>query len=69
MTAYLHRICTGDPVVITALDDFYAFVDGWCGRVVDWEAGYAKVVCPRPDGVMVLFVPPEQLALNLKGTS
>lgn len=61
------RIRTGDQVIITAHDDFYAFVDGWIGRVTGWQAGHAEVKCQQPDGEKVLYVPPEQLALNIGG--
>lgn len=61
------RIRTGDPVMITAHDDFFSFVDGWCGRVEGWNNGLAVVHCQRPDGLKIFFVPPEQLAINISG--
>lgn len=61
------RIRSGDPVTIRAKDDFFAFVDGWQGRVVGWNNGAAVVDCRRPDGLKTFFVPPDQLELNLVG--
>lgn len=65
----MHRIQTGDKVMITARDEFYSFVDGWCGVVAGWQAGCAEVHCSRPDGIKVLLVPAEQLILNIAGAA
>lgn len=59
------RICTGDHVVIVSAGEFYAFVDGWQGRVVGWQGGHAEILCRRPDGDKTLWVPPDQLALTV----
>lgn len=59
------RICTGDRVLIAARDDFYAFVDGWYGRVESFTGGHAVVVCDRADGEKRFLVPPDQLVLAL----
>ncbi len=49
-------------VIIRARDDFYAFVDGWPGKVHGYTPeGYVDVRCERPDGVKTLFVPEDQL--------
>lgn len=62
------RIRTGDPVFIRANDDFFAFVDGWQGRVRGWSnGGAAEVECQRPDGIKIFYVPPDQLELNIAG--
>ncbi|WP_250479130.1 MULTISPECIES: hypothetical protein [unclassified Caballeronia] len=37
----------GDRVMVTAKDDFYAYIDGWRGRVGSFEgmpAGYVRVM-------------------------
>lgn len=54
-----------DCVEIVAKDDFYAFVDGWRGVIVGWQSGCAEVLCLRPDGPKTLFVPEDQLIINL----
>lgn len=55
----------GAPVVICAADDFYAYIDGWTGSVIDYVNGYAKVLCTNKDGQLVEFlVPPDQLRDN-----
>lgn len=68
MDAY-SRIRIGDPVCIRADDDFFAFVDGWKGRVTAWNNGLAEVKCQRPDGEKILYVPPGQLDLSITGAS
>lgn len=65
----ISRIRIGDSVIITAKDDFYAFVDGWCGRVMAFQSGCAVVVCQRPEGEKTFWVPPDQLALNVGGVA
>ena len=54
----------GDSVLIAAKDEFYAFVDGWPGRVAGLNNGLVVVECDTPEGVKTFFVPPDQLALN-----
>jgi hypothetical protein len=57
------EIKVGQPVTITAKDDFYAFVDGWRGSVAGWKAGHVMVhVVDIEDGAKKEFlVPPDQL--------
>jgi len=64
MKPSLTRIQTGDRVIITARDEFYAFVDGWQGRVTGWNSGHAEVTCQRADGEKILLVPAEQLVIS-----
>lgn len=40
---------------------FWAFVDGWCGRVEGMNTGRVVVVCQRDDGPKTLFVEPDNL--------
>lgn len=56
-------VATGKRVIVTAADDFYAFIDGWEGRIEFpcWRAGYVIVLCDRPDGSKEFLVPVEQL--------
>lgn len=61
----LHEVRNGDRVIITAKDDFFAFVDGWTGRVVGLNNGLVTVECPRVDGTKTLFVPADQLMLSV----
>lgn len=55
----------GDKVIVTAKNEFYAYVDGWRGVVRGFNNGYAKVICQRDDGEKTLFVPLEELALTV----
>ena len=60
------RISTGDPVIVTAMDEAWSFVDGWKGRVIGWHQGHAVVKCFNPDGQEItLYVPPEQLTVSI----
>jgi hypothetical protein len=57
-------------VIVTAHDDEYGFVDGWRGRVIGWDQGYAIVKSKNPDDQEVtLYVPPQQLTLNVGGSA
>lgn len=69
----LADIRSGDRVMIVARDAFYAYVDGWRGRVIGFDQGCAVAVGPgmlekgvqgtsdnAPD--LTLYVPPDQLA-------
>lgn len=52
----------GDKVTVCAADDFFAYVDGWTGRLDGYSIeGYAIVKFQRPDGTKTLFVPDAQL--------
>jgi len=51
----------GDLVLITAKDDFFAFVDGWPGRVSGFNNGLVEVKCQREDGEKTFYVPADQL--------
>lgn len=61
----LHDIRPGDSVVITAADDFFAFVDGWRGRVSGFNNGLVVVECQNEGMVKTFFVPPDQLRLTV----
>jgi hypothetical protein len=54
-------IVIGSSVTIAAADDFFAFIDGWEGRVTGFNNGLAEVVCFREDGQKTFYVPPDQL--------
>ncbi|PMS38859.1 hypothetical protein C0Z20_00945 [Trinickia symbiotica] len=69
---------TGDRVVIEASEEFYAYVDGWQGRIAvlgpkapnachsQVPAGYALVECERgEDTPAQLLVPFDQLRLSV----
>lgn len=60
-----HEVRQGDTVVIAASGEFFAYVDGWRGRVAGWNNGLVVVECVREDGQKTLFVPPDQLALSI----
>jgi hypothetical protein len=74
MVALLSRFRRGDAVRIDAREEFYAYVDGWRGRVVavgpcapnavhsQVPEGYCAVEC---EGGKVLLVPHDQLAFDL----
>ena len=55
----------GDPVQITPkgkdAQKFWAFVDGWTGKVGGINNGAVEVVCQRDDGTKTFFVQPENL--------
>lgn len=70
VTAAFSRIRVGDRVVITAKDEFFAFVDGWKGTVSGWNGGLAVVDVvdaeAQAGGFKKQFlVPPDQLALSV----
>lgn len=55
---------SGAAVIVRAADDFYKFVDGWRGVVMDRpaEAGAVWITALNPDDQPVeLLVPPDQL--------
>jgi hypothetical protein len=56
-------VSTGKKVIVAAADDFYAFIDGWHGKIrfPCWRAGYVIVVCDRSDGLKEFLIPVEQL--------
>lgn len=55
----------GDRVIVTARDDFYAFIDGWVGRVSGETAGHVQIEV-HDDGITKVFlVPPDQLRLTV----
>ncbi|SAK68202.1 hypothetical protein AWB76_04068 [Caballeronia temeraria] len=50
----------GERVMVTAKDDFYAYIDGWRGRVGSFEGipgGHVRVEVPD-EGVTKLFIVP-----------
>lgn len=54
----------GVAVTVRAVDDFYKFVDGWQGQVMDrpGQAGAVWILALNPDNQPVeLLVPPDQL--------
>lgn len=52
----------GSPIVICAAGDFYAFVDGWRGRVIGFQGGLVTVLVKNPDGQEVtIFIPKDEL--------
>ena len=61
----LEEVRVGDPVLICAKDEFFAFVDGWRGRVAGFNNGLVEVRCQRVDGEKTLFVPADQLMLSV----
>lgn len=62
------RIQPGQTVRIRAKDDFYAYCDGWFGRVAGWNTGYLIVLVTRfdpdlgRDSTLELLVPEDQLS-------
>jgi hypothetical protein len=61
----LEDIKPGDAVLITAKDEYFAFVDGWRGTVAGLNSGLVVVECARVDGVKTMFVPADQLTLSV----
>ena len=55
----------GQAVIITAKDEFFAFVDGWRGTITGLNNGLIVVECARIDGVKTLFVPADQLMASV----
>jgi ribosomal protein L21E len=56
----------GDKVIVTAKDDFYAFIDGWRGRVGSSEGipgGHVRVECIDEGIDKQFIVPVDQVAL------
>jgi hypothetical protein len=54
----------GAAVTVQAADDFYKYVDGWHGVVIDrpGQAGAVWIVALNPENFPVeLLVPPDQL--------
>ena len=54
----------GAAVTVRAADDFYKFIDGWPGVIMDrpGAGGAVWIVCFNPDEQLVEFlVPPDQL--------
>lgn len=57
----------GAAVTVRAADDYYKFVDGWRGAVMDrpGAAGAVWIVALNPENQPVeLLVPPDQLELT-----
>jgi hypothetical protein len=61
----LEDVKPGDAVLITAKDEYFAFVDGWRGTVTGLNNGLVVVECARVDGLKTLFVPADELALSV----
>lgn len=61
----LEDIKPGDAVLVTAKDEYFAFVDGWRGTVVGLNNGLVVVECARVDGIKTLFVPADELTLSV----
>lgn len=61
----LEDVKPGDSVLITAKGEFFAFVDGWRGKVTGLNNGLVTVECARVDGVKTLFVPADELTLSV----
>lgn len=61
----LEDIKPGDAVLITAKDEYFAFVDGWRGTVAGLNNGLVVVECVRVDGLKTLFVPAAELTLSV----
>jgi hypothetical protein len=56
----------GDRVMVTAKDDFYAYIDGWRGRVFAFESWGAVWIKVDDEGVDKRFlVPADELALTV----
>lgn len=62
----------GAGVLIEAKDEFFAYVNGWHGRVSSnphypggWNNGFVVVECARADGLKTFFVPADQLAASV----
>ncbi|MDR5739503.1 hypothetical protein [Caballeronia sp. LZ016] len=57
---------TGDKVMVVAKDEFYAYIDGWRGRVGSRDGlpdGYVRVECVDEGIDKQFFVPCDQVAL------
>lgn len=61
----LEDVKPGDAVIITAKTDFFAFVDGWHGKVAGLNNGLVVVECVRVDGLKTFYVPADQLTLSV----
>jgi uncharacterized protein YkvS len=61
----LEDVKPGDAVLITAKGEFFAFVDGWRGKVTGLNNGLVTVECVRVDGTKTLFVPADELTLSV----
>lgn len=61
----LEDVKPGDAVLITAKDEYFAFVDGWRGTVAGLNNGLVVVECARVDGLKTLFIPADELALSV----
>ncbi|OJY20746.1 hypothetical protein [Pandoraea sp. 64-18] len=55
----------GDRVIVTARDEFCAFIDGWVGKVSGAEAGCIRIEVPDEGITKVFLVPPDQLRLTV----
>lgn len=66
--AFLSGFHVGDPVIVTAKDDFYAFIDGWRGRVTGHEAGCVRIEVPHEGLQKVFLVPADELRLTVSGS-
>lgn len=61
----LEDVKPGDAVIITAKDEYFAFVDGWRGTVTGNNNGLVVVECARVDGLKTFYVPADQLTLSV----
>jgi hypothetical protein len=55
----------GDRVMVTAKDDFYAYIDGWRGCVSGFQNGLVWVVVDSEDIEKRFLVPSDELALTV----
>ncbi|WP_250479027.1 MULTISPECIES: hypothetical protein [unclassified Caballeronia] len=63
---FVRTFSTGDRVMITAKDDFYAYIDGWRGLVGSFEGipgGHVRVEVPDEGVTKVFIVPVDEIVL------
>lgn len=66
--AFLSGFHVGDHVVVEAKDEFYAYIDGWRGRVTGHEAGCVRIEVAHEGLQKVFLVPADELTLTVGGS-
>jgi ribosomal protein L21E len=66
--AFLSGFHVGDHVIVEAKDDFYAYIDGWRGRVTGHEAGCVRIEVSDEGLQKVFLVPADELRLTVSAS-